>query len=92
MSRETSTKELLLVAAGFVDTKYIANRQWANFNEYITNYELEIALDSLLELADEVEGHFEYGFWHNLEQAATKMKLFNHQKIIEQKISKLISN
>ena len=87
MNQKTSVRELLLEAAGFVDVKYISNSQWANFNEYIMHYEFELALDSLMELADEVEGHFEYGFWLNLKKAANSMGLISAPKIIEQKIS-----
>lgn len=87
MKRTLTTKQLLIEAAGFVDKKYNTQRQRINFAEYIGYNEFELALDSLLELADEVEDRFEYGFWLNLEQAASKMKLSDHGKIIKQKIT-----
>lgn len=87
MKRTLTTKQLLIDAADFVEKKYNNQRQRINFAEFIEHNEFELALDSLLELADEVEDRFEYGFWQNLEQAASKMKLSDHEKIIKQKIT-----
>jgi len=89
MKRKLPTKQLLIEAAGFVDKKYNTQSQLINFAEYIEYNEFELALDSLLELSNEVEDRFEYGFWLNLEQAASKMKLADHEIIIKQKISDL---
>lgn len=86
MTRRLTIKQLLIEAAGFVDEKYNDQRQRISFTEYIEYYEFELALDSLIELSDEVNNFFEYGFWLNLEKAATKMKLVNQERIIKQKI------
>ena len=82
-----TVKKLLLEAANFVDSKYDVQRQRINFSEFIDRNEFELALDSLLELSDEVEECFEYGFWMNLKQAAVVMKLIDQKKRIDQKIS-----
>jgi Elongation factor Tu C-terminal domain len=87
MKRKQTTKQLLIEAADFLDKKYNTQSQRINFAEYIDHNEFELALDSLLELSDEVEDRFEYGFWLNLELAANKMKLTDHEKKIKQKIS-----
>ena len=82
-----TVNKLLREAANFVDSKYDAQRQRVNFTEFIERNEFELALDSLLELSDEIEECFEYGFWMNLKQAAIIMKLIDQMKIIDQKIS-----
>lgn len=85
--RNSTVKKLLLEAVNFVDSKYDAQRQRVNFTEFIERNEFELALDSLLELSDEVELCFEYGFWMNLKQAAVIMKLIDQEKRIDQTIS-----
>ena len=85
--RNRTVKKLLFEAANFVDSKYDAQRQRVNFTEFIERNEFELALDSLLELSDEVEECFEYGFWMNLKQAAVIMKLIDQEKRIDQTIS-----
>ncbi len=85
--RNRTIIKLLLEAANFVDSKYDAQRQRVNFTEFIERNEFELALDSLIELSDEVDVCFEYGFWMNLKQAAVIMKLIDQKKIIDQKIS-----
>jgi len=87
MNKKANIRQLLQEAADFIDKKYATNRQLANFTDYINHHEFEPALDSLLELANEVEDHFDYRFWLCLKQAANKMKLASYEKIIEQKIS-----
>lgn len=82
-----TVKKLLLEAANFIDSKYEAQRQRIIFTEFIEINELELALDSLLELSDEVEECFEYGFWMNLKQAAVMMKLIDQLERIDQKNS-----
>lgn len=51
------------------------------------HHEYGLALDSLIELSDEVEDRFTYGFWLNLEKAACLMELIHIQEIIKNKIS-----
>jgi len=87
MKRKLTAKQLLIEAAGFVDKKYSNQRQRIDFGEFIEYNEFELALDSLIELSDEVEERLEYGFWLYLELAAIKMKLADHEKVIKQKIS-----
>lgn len=82
-----TVKKLLLEATNFIDSKYDAQRQRINFTEFIERNEFELAFDSLLELSDEVEECFEYGFWMNLKQAAVIMKLINQERRIDQEIS-----
>jgi len=54
---------------------YRSHRQFINCVEFLENREWELALDSLIELADETEHYFSEDFWHGLSESAEKMKL-----------------
>lgn len=86
-----AVKKLLMEAANSIDEKYNTQRQRIYFSEYIEQYELALALDSLIELADETEEMFTYNFWSNLEQAAIIMELSQYQEIIRVKINDFFS-
>ena len=85
-SKETA-KDILIAASKLVDKKFLAQRQLNNFHEFMEHHEYELALDSLIELSDEVEDRFTYEFWLNLDKAAGLMGLTHAQKIIKNKIS-----
>ena len=84
-----TVKKLLLEAANLLDKKYDDQRQKVYFTEFIESNELELALDSLIELSDEVDEYFEHKFWMNLKEIAIRMMLIDHMKRIDQKISNL---
>lgn len=54
---------------------YRTHRQFINCVEFLENREWELALDSLIELADETEHYFSEDFWLGLADSAEKMNL-----------------
>ena len=54
---------------------YKTQRQFVNCVEFLENREWELALDSLIELADETGHYFSEQFWLGLADAADKMDL-----------------
>jgi hypothetical protein len=54
---------------------YKTHRQFSNCVEYLENREWELALDSLIELADESGHYFSEEFWLGLANSADKMQL-----------------
>jgi hypothetical protein len=80
-------KNILIDTSKLVDKKFLAQRQLNNFHEFMEHHEYELALDSLIELSDEVEDRFTYEFWLNLDKAAGLMGLTHAQEIIKNKIS-----
>ena len=90
-TKETAT-DILIATCKLVDKKFLAQRQLNNFHEFMEHHEYELALDSLIELSDEVEDRFTYEFWLNLDKAAGLMDLTNAQEIIKNKISDLWFN
>jgi hypothetical protein len=83
----SKAKDILIETAKLVGKKFLAQRQLINFYEFMEHHEYELALDSLIELSDEVEDRFTYGFWLNLDKVAGLMGLTDTQEIIKDKIS-----
>lgn len=54
---------------------YKTHRQYVNCVEYLVHHEWELALDSLIELAEETGDHFSNEHWQDLADAAAKMDL-----------------
>ncbi len=54
---------------------YRTHRQFINCVEFLENREWDLALDSLIELADETEHYFSEDFWRGLADSAEKMNL-----------------
>ena len=54
---------------------YRSHKHFINCVEFLDNREWEIALDSLIELADETEHYFSEEFWFGLADFADKMNL-----------------
>ncbi|MBI9055534.1 MAG: hypothetical protein JEY96_17050 [Bacteroidales bacterium] len=67
---------------------YKTHRQYINCLEYINNREWELALDSLIELADETEHYFSEEFWIGLANSADKMKLSDKAKYCRKQIKR----
>ncbi|WP_081163320.1 hypothetical protein [Niastella populi] len=83
----SKARDILIATSTLVDKKFLAQRQLINFHEFMERHEYELALDSLIELSDEVEDRFTYEFWLNLDKAAGLMELTHIQEIIKNKIS-----
>lgn len=59
-----------------IPTSYTAHHQFKNYIEFLEHSEWELALDSLIELANEApEYAFPEAFWLGLAEAADKMDL-----------------
>ena len=84
---KSKAKNILIDTSKLVDKKFLAQRQLINFHEFMEHQEYELALESLIELSDEVEDRFTYEFWLNLDKAAGLMGLTHVQEIIKNKIS-----
>lgn len=59
----------------YIPDFYKTQRQFINCVEFLKNREWELALDSLIELADETEHYFPEDFWLGLADSAEKMNL-----------------
>jgi hypothetical protein len=72
-----SPKQTIKRLVDYMPDIYRTHRQFINCVEYIDNREWELALDSLIELADETEHYFSEDFWFGLAYSADKMGLTN---------------
>lgn len=70
-----STEDTLKRLVDFTPEFYRTHRQFINCVEFLDNREWELALDSLIELADEIEHCFSEDFWLGLTDVADKMNL-----------------
>lgn len=70
-----SPAQTLRRSVAFIPHKYKTHRQFVNYIEFTEQREWGLALDSLLELADETEYVFPNDFWLGLADAADKMNL-----------------
>ena len=70
-----SSEQTLRRLVDYMPDFYKANRQFIDSIEFLEHRELELALDSLIELADETEHYFAEDFWLGLADAAEKMNL-----------------
>lgn len=59
----------------YIPDSYQSHRQYVFCREFLENKEWELALDSLIELADETQHPFPDDFWDGMAEAATKMGL-----------------
>lgn len=72
---EFSPKQTIKRLVDYMPDVYRTHRQFINCVEYIDNREWELALDSLIALADETEHCFSEDFWFGLADSADKMNL-----------------
>lgn len=70
-----STEQTIKRLVAYMPDFYRTHIQFRNCTEYIENREWELALDSLIELADETEHYFSEEFWLGLANSADKMQL-----------------
>ncbi len=54
---------------------YLSHRHFINCVEFLSHHEWELALESLIELADETEHYFSEVFWNSLAETADNIKL-----------------
>ncbi|MBT1696185.1 hypothetical protein KK083_04825 [Fulvivirgaceae bacterium PWU4] len=74
--RSKTPAQILRHLAVHIPTSYTAHHQFKNYLEFLEHREWELALDSLIELADETPGYaFSDTFWLGLAEAADKMNL-----------------
>lgn len=74
--RSKTPEQILRRLVKHIPTSYISHRQFKNYTEFLENREWELALDSLIELANESTEHsFPEALWLDLAEAANKMNL-----------------
>ena len=67
---------------------YKTHKQFINCVEYLNHREWELALESLIELADETEHYFSEEFWFGLADSAEKMHLPDKADYCKKQIKK----
>ena len=67
---------------------YKTHRQFVNSIDYLERKEWELALDSLIELANETEHYFSEEFWIELAESAEKMNLKSQSVFCRQQIER----
>ncbi|MBK8243661.1 MAG: hypothetical protein IPK88_09560 [Saprospiraceae bacterium] len=70
-----SPEQIIGRLVDYMPNFYRTHRQFINCVEFLDNREWELALDSLIELADETEHYFSEDFWLGLADSADKMDL-----------------
>ena len=83
-----SPEQTLRRLVDYMPDFYRTHRQFINCVEFLENRELELALDSLIELADETEHYFSEDFWLELADAADKMVLTDKSKYCRNQIKR----
>lgn len=73
--QKAKTKQLLIQLADYIPDLYRNHRQFLNYLMFLENNEWELALDSLIELADETGHLFPNEFWLVLATTANKIGL-----------------
>lgn len=81
-----SMKEVLSEVAEFIPDRYKNDRQFINFQQFIEHYEWGLALESLVELADESGHFFSDAFWIDLSNCAKEMSMFSIADYCSQQI------
>jgi hypothetical protein len=72
-----ATRKHLTVAIQYLPRELGTEEKLKNYNEYLSHNELELSLDTLIELAQESQYSIPSEFWHQLIAAAVEMKLQN---------------
>lgn len=73
--KESKPSEIIQRLIDYTPEYYRTHRQFKNSVEYLEHREWGLALDSLIELADESGDYFSKEFWTQLGDAADKMGL-----------------
>lgn len=81
-----SPKEIIRHIIDYMPDFYKDQRQFIFCADYFKHKEWELALDSLIELADETGHYFSVDFWNSISIAAYQMDMKNAVKQCEQQI------
>jgi len=73
---QRSVEKILKRVANYIPDIHFSQSQYVNCVQFLNNHEWELALDSLIELAEGSGHYFSEEFWTELSQAAKKMDLF----------------
>ena len=88
LKTDFSPEQTLRRLVEYMPDFYRTRRQFINCVEFLENREWELALDSLIELADETEHYFSEDFWLGLAEAADKMILTDKSKYCRNQIKR----
>jgi len=83
-----SPEQTLRRLVNYMPDFYRTHRQFINCVDFLENREWELALDSLIELAEETEHYFSEDFWLGLADAADKMVLTVKSKYCRNQIKR----
>ena len=78
-----SSEQTLRRLVDYMPDFYKTNRQFIDSVEFLEHREWELALDCIIELADETEHYFAEDFWLGLADSAEKMNLKDKANISE---------
>jgi len=84
LTPEQNIRRLVDYMPGF----YKSQRQFINCIDFLDNREWELALDSLIELADETGHYFSEEFWQGLSVSASKMNLHDQVKYCRKQLDR----
>lgn len=83
-----SPEQTLRRLVDYMPDFYRTHRKFSNCVEFLENSEWELALDSLIDLANETEHYFSEDFWLGLADAADKMVLTDKSKYCRNQIKR----
>lgn len=83
-----SPEETIRRLVDYMPEFYRTHRHFINCVEFLENREWELALDSLIELADETGHYFSEEFWFSLADSAEKMNLADRASYCRKQIKR----
>lgn len=84
---DLSPEQTIRRLVDYVPDFYRTHKQFINCLEFIENREWELALDSLIELADAPEHYFSEDFWFGLADSADKLGLIDRASYCRKQIN-----
>ena len=85
--KKPSPKTIFKNLIADLSERYQTERQFKNCIKYLENNETELALESLIELAEETGESFAEKFWQELSKAAELMQQKDHAKFCKAKVA-----
>src|SRR5687768_8817061 len=79
---------ILRLTQAYVPEFYKDNEQFKESKEFLDHNEWGLALETLIEMADESGHYFSEDFWHNLATCADKMQMIQQAEYCRQQISR----
>lgn len=76
-AKDKSIREVLSELTEYIPERYKNDRQFVNFNEFIEHNDWGLALESLVELADESGHFFSDAFWLDISNCAGRMSMMS---------------